>query len=488
MTDRRAIALAALIVVTICVLTGLRLAAISGPLELVAQLTLIASFAVLAVLDLRIAVAIVVLELALGGASGRWTVFPGGFSGRLALDGIVFVVALWRLVERRRAGMPVVLGRYTVHGIAVGVLLAVIWIPLGVINGWQPQDAWGDGNGYLFFGFTLVLAALATTTADSPDLAWLRRWLLVACTAVAVLTATLAILAVFVLPDFVLVRRALLNTLDQGGAISLTDNHLRLALGSGVYLIVGLALVTWEVVKDARRAWPWIVLFIIGIALLATYTRAFWLAAAGVIVVVAIVGMPRVRGAVLAAAAGVALAAGAATFIVTAGWSFPGYLSERIETAIVVPDSSGDPFQMDFGVVSNAIKLHQARVLLGHVAERPIHGWGFGAIASDYRYGESYSYELSYLAVAYKAGIVGLLLFLSFPLRLLFDAARVRLGRIRPALGVEPREAAVPIAVLVALLAVGATNPYLVASFGLAPVVLMVCWLDPFEVRKRPPQ
>lgn len=481
MTDRRAIALVALILVTISVLTGFRLAAVTGPLELAAQVTLIVSFALLAVLDLRLAVAIAVLELALGGASGRWTVFPGGFSGRLLLDGIVFAVALWRLVQRRRSGQPLVLGRYTVHAVAVGVLLAAIWIPLGVVNGWQPQDAWGDGNGYLFFAFALVLAALAV---DS-DLAWLRRWLLVACTAVAVLTAGLALMAVFVLPDFVMVRRALLNTLDQGGAISLSDDHLRLALGSGIYLIVGLALVTWEVVRDARRAWPWIVLLVIGIALLASYTRAFWLAAAVVVVLVALVGLPRLRGAMLAAAAGGALVLGAATFILAAGWSFPGYLYERIETTVAVPDDSGNAFALDFGVVSNAIKIHQARVLLGHIAERPIQGWGFGAIAPDYRYGQIYSYELSYLAVAYKTGIIGLLLFMSFPLRLVIDAVRVRLGRIRPALGVEPREAAVPIAVLLSLLAVGATNPYLVASFGLAPIVLMVCWLDPFEVRKR---
>ena len=124
-------------------------------------------------------------------------------------------------------------------------------------------------------------------------------------------------------------------------------------------------------------------------------------------------------------------------------------------------------------------------MLLDHIVERPIQGWGFGAIAPDYLYGQSYSYELSYLALVYKAGIVGLLIFLSFPLRLLVDAVRVRLGRLPAALAVSRREAAVPIALIVALLAVGATNPYLVASFGLAPIVLMVCWLDPFEVRKQ---
>ena len=94
-------------------------------------MTLVASFLALAVIDLRAAVAIVVFELAVGGASGRWAVFPGDVSGRLVLDGIVFAVALWRLAQSRRAGRPLALGRYTAHAVAVGVLLAAIWIPLG---------------------------------------------------------------------------------------------------------------------------------------------------------------------------------------------------------------------------------------------------------------------------------------------------------------------------------------------------------------------
>ncbi len=88
--------------------------------------------------------------------------------------------------------------------------------------------------------------------------------------------------------------------------------------------------------------------------------------------------------------------------------------------------------------------------------------------------------RLQYLDLTYKTGIVGLLLFLSFPLRLLFDAVRGRLGRLRLAVGVTRQEAAVPFAIIVSVLVVGATNPYLLAAFGLAPIILSIAWLDPF--------
>ncbi len=476
---RRTALLAVLVAADIGVLLALRLSGTGGLIELVGQAVLVVAFAALALLDLRAAVAIVVLELALGGASGRWSVYGGVVSARIVLDTIVFGVALWRLAQARDRPWRERLGRYGVHALIVAVLLPAIWIPLGVLNGWRPADAWGDGNGYLFFAFALVPAALAT----SGDLGWLRRWLLVACSATAVLTAGLAIVAVFIAPDFIAVRKALLLTLDQGGAIAVTDEYLRLALGSGLYLVVGIALVAWEVVANPRRVWPWVLVALFAIALLSTYTRALWLAGGGAVLIVALLGTERLRGAVLAGGMAALMLASAGLFAVSAGWPYPGYLLERVSSVASLPrdDINALEAEMAMGETSNAIKIHQAKVLFGHIVERPLHGFGFGAIAPDYRYAQIYSYELSYIALVYKAGIVGLLLFLSLPVRLLWDALRMRLGRLKPPAGVTVPQAAVPIAIVGVLLAVGATNPFLVASFGLAPIVLTICWLDAFR-------
>ena len=130
------------------------------------------------------------------------------------------------------------------------------------------------------------------------------------------------------------------------------------------------------------------------------------------------------------------------------------------------------------GVVSNSIRLKQAKVLLHHIEHSPLFGYGFGTIAPDYPYGHTYSYELSYLDIAYKTGIVGLLLFLSFPLRLLVDAVRVRLRRLEPANGVVPNDAALVVAMIGTVLLTAVGNPVIEASYGVLPIVATIVWLD----------
>jgi len=61
----------------------------TGAIELGLQIALLALFAIVAVWDLRAATIVVMLELVLGGASGRWTELPGGISGRIASDAIL---------------------------------------------------------------------------------------------------------------------------------------------------------------------------------------------------------------------------------------------------------------------------------------------------------------------------------------------------------------------------------------------------------------
>lgn len=130
------------------------------------------------------------------------------------------------------------------------------------------------------------------------------------------------------------------------------------------------------------------------------------------------------------------------------------------------------------GGASNAIKLEQAKILWHHIEHSPVFGYGFGTIAQDYPYGHSYSYELSYLDIAYKTGIVGLLFLLSFPLRLLMDAVRIRLGRLAPADGVVPYDGALLVAMIGTVLLTAVGNPAIEASYGVLPIVATVAWLD----------
>jgi hypothetical protein len=131
----------------------------------------------------------------------------------------------------------------------------------------------------------------------------------------------------------------------------------------------------------------------------------------------------------------------------------------------------------DAGQASNAYKVAEAKALWGYIKHRPIYGYGFGKVASDF--GTGYSYELSYLDLLLKAGLIGLLLYLSFPLRLVYDALRLRFGfRPLPATAGGAGTAGIVVGVIVGILLAGATNPYLFAAFGLVSILAMIAWLE----------
>jgi hypothetical protein len=482
--SRRAVLTAALTLVVgldIALLTWLRITSSPGPLELAAQLLLAATFAALALLDLRVAAAIAVLELVVGGASGKWTDFLYGLNGRPVLDGILFIVSVAVLV-RELGPRGIAFGRYTLHGLVVAVALAA-WIPFGISNGNTVYNAFADGNGFHFFAFGVVLAALALRG----DLGWLRRWLFIACVINAVVTVLLATIALSGAVALEPLNQVLIGRLEMGGTVSYdTGGAFRLYLGSGLFLQVGVVLVIWAVMRQPKRLWPWALLGLFGLALLLTFTRGYWIGAAVGLTVAVAFGVQSVRQAIAAASFALLLLVAAAVVASNSGASLPAMIWDRVVSIVATedPDAQGHlPGGANSGISSNAVKIAQARVLLGHIAERPVFGWGFGTIAPDYPYGQTYSYELSYLDLAYKTGLVGLLLFLSYPLRLLVDALRARFGRLALPPGVHRREVAVPIAVICSVMVLWATNPYLGAAFGQAPIVLSIAWLDPFTRR-----
>jgi len=491
-----------LTVAAIAVLTTLTLT--DGPAELraIAQLVLMAAFAALALLDFRAAVALALVELALGGASGAWTRLPGGWSGRQGLDLIVMLAALRILYQDWRRTGDLRLGRYAPHALILAATIPLIWMPLGLLNGHDPRDVFSDGNGHLFFAFTLVFVALI----NRGQAGWLRGCFLAVCAANAVFTLVLiAITAPGWVPLHAVLRPLLLADLDMGGAVGYMSNGaFRLYLGSGIYLQVGLALTAWGLLQQPRRWWLWALYAVLIIDVIATYTRGFWLGTAlaiGLVLILASRDWRRPLMLVVATLALLTVLTGAGRLV---GFSLPDYVLSRSASLFEQPDETprasgtasarprpsappegsregGGATTDEGGAYSNLVRATQAQVLMGHIAERPILGHGFGAIARDYPYAQIFSYELAFLDLAYKTGIVGTLLYVSYPLRLLLDAMRGRFRRLRVAPGVPPRELAVVVAILVSVLAVGATNPYILAAFGLLPILVCVAWLQPAD-------
>lgn len=125
------------------------------------------------------------------------------------------------------------------------------------------------------------------------------------------------------------------------------------------------------------------------------------------------------------------------------------------------------------------MRIEEAKILFRQIRKRPVLGYGFGAVAK--KWGPSYAFELSYVALLFKAGIIGLLLYLSFPLRLLWDSLRIRLGKRPPPNGISLRAASIPFAIVASIMLAGATNPYLFAAFGIISILAATAWLD--EIR-----
>ena len=479
-------------VASIVLLGVLRIA--DGPpvLTAAAQVVLVAAFSALAFVEYRAAVAIVLIEIACLGAGGLWTSLPGGLSGRQLLHAIVLVRALAMLLDAWRTGRRVQLGRYGWHALALAVILPLIWMPLGLLNGNAPRDVFGDGNAHLFFAFILVFIALIAEGFGP----WLRRWLLIACAVNAVVTGVLILLTLTnVVPLNTGLGPIVTEDLVMGGAVGYMPNGAyRLYLGSGLYLQVGVALTIWHLLQQPRNPWLWALYALLLLDTTATYTRGFWLGTALAAGIVLVLGARSVRRPLAIVAATVVL------FVVTSGigalmsFSLPAYVFDRTASSLAIGgDPSGGSDEPDrpeeqvgdpAGENSNRVKIVQARILIGHIMDSPAIGHGFGAIAEDYPYGQIYSYELAYLDLAYKAGVIGLVLFLSLPLRFVYDAARIRFGvrhPPRPAPGVSRNEMSVVLAIVGSVLITSATNPYILAAFGMLPVLISVAWLEPLE-------
>lgn len=495
MSDPGSLVLAALTFGLVLILAAMRLASAPEAPQLAAQAILILVFGALVLRDYRLAVTIAMIELATAGAAGRWTVFPGGLSGRIVLDALVVLGALRILYRAWRTSGRLDLGRYGLHAVVAAGVLVLVWVPLGLLSGYPPSDVVGDGNGYAFLAFVVVFIALLSQGQGR----WVRDSLLVACAFNAIFLFAIFLLALSgIVPLYPTVRVAL-GTLGFDGAIGIMPSGAwRLYPATSLYIQIGLVLVGWRLLQ-APRLWLWALYAVLLVDLGLTYTRGFWIGAAAALIIVLLLGAKSIRGAVTVLAGTTSIVLLVTAIGLAVGFSVPNYILDRAASSLTArpvpsgtpvapaPTGSGQPgiaptvppLVDELGAIGNQIRIEQARILIGHIRERPLLGSGFGAIATDYPYGDISRYEISYLDLAFKTGLIGTVIFLSLPVRLLIDGLKGRLGRRRLARSISRREASVPIAIVASILAVSASNPYLFAAYGLMPVLVAVVWLDP---------
>jgi len=126
-----------------------------------------------------------------------------------------------------------------------------------------------------------------------------------------------------------------------------------------------------------------------------------------------------------------------------------GNLLERITSIL---DFSNDN-------LSNYIRFIQSRELINEFMNHPILGGGFGAtLASGYARGlMPYLFELSYLELLYKLGVVGMFLFLLALIMILIKFSKTKNESDRFFL----------VSAYLSFLIISVTNPYIVSSLGM---------------------
>jgi hypothetical protein len=278
------------------------------------------AFVVLALVDFRASVGVAIFELVLGGVGGRWVDYGGGLTGRIFMDAVVTLRALWLTIVDWRRGRSPLLGRYGAHAIAIAILIPAIWIPLGLLDGNGRHNAVSDGNGFLFFAFVLVIVTLLRAGEGG----WFRRIFFAACAANGVAYFVLIALSASGALGLDSLREWLNVRLQMGGVIGYMPNgDFRLFTGGSLFVQVGLVLTAQRLLVRPRDIWLWLLGTMLTVDLIATYTRGLWLSA--LISVLLLLALEVRNARQFGLALGIPAVAGALALAVTPLWGFSLY-------------------------------------------------------------------------------------------------------------------------------------------------------------------
>jgi hypothetical protein len=322
--------LLALVVVCIVGLALLKATATdAGPLASLLKLILPFAFVGLALVDFRAAVAVAVFELVLAGAGGSWTSYGAHLSGRIFLDGVVMLRAVSIVIAAWRRGERSVLGRYGLHALVLAFLFPAIWMPIGLLHHNGAGNVFGDGNGFVFFAFAVVVITLVRGGFG----AWFRNVFFAACATNGIINLLLIVASASHLITLKSVQDALIYRLDMGGIIGhMSDGAFRFFTGASLFLQIGLALSAWRLLARPRSYRYWLLFAVFWFDLGVTYTRGLWVGGAAAFALVLALGAPTLKRALTVSgvtAAGFAIAVLVAS---VAGHSFSSYVFKRADT------------------------------------------------------------------------------------------------------------------------------------------------------------
>lgn len=358
---------------------------------------------------------------------------------------------------------------------------------IGLINRNSLGDIFSDVNSFL--GIIYILLLIAYVKGRNENIDKIINVFVNCAVIVAIMTITLFFVSRIYLPNNleIIVTYNNLNSKLQYGFISglvMSNNYARVYLYNGIFMQLAAAIMFIKLFNKDKNVFGILKLAILLVGIYVSNTRGFWLGTIGAVVISMIYYLWRfkkfnltLRNIVIALIPLILVSVIIPKTIVAVSpeQNLPnssGSIKDRIES---ISDFENDE--------SNKVRAIQLKFLVNRIKEKPILGWGFGAHIEEYpqymidnnlQPVSSTSFELYYIELLFKTGIIGILIFFGY---LVFNFVKLTVLLFKKNLRMRDEQVLVGWTIgTMSILASSITNPY-IAGLSVFFVLVMEVYL-----------
>ena len=358
---------------------------------------------------------------------------------------------------------------------------------IGLINRNSLGDIFSDVNSFL--GIIYILLLIAYVKGINENIDKIINVFVNCAVIVAIMTITLFFVSRIYLPNNleIIVTYNNLNSKLQYGFISglvMSNNYARVYLYNGIFMQLAAAIMFIKLFNKDKNVFGIVKLAILLVGIYVSNTRGFWLGTIGAVVISMIYYLWRfkkfnltLRNIVIALIPLILVSVIIPKTIVAVSpeQNLPnssGSIKDRIES---ISDFENDE--------SNKVRAIQLKFLVNRIKEKPILGWGFGAHIEEYpqymidnnlQPVSSTSFELYYIELLFKTGIIGILIFFGY---LVFNFVKLIVLLFKKNLRMRDEQVLVGWTIgTMSILASSITNPY-IAGLSVFFVLVMEVYL-----------
>lgn len=358
---------------------------------------------------------------------------------------------------------------------------------IGLINRNSLGDIFSDVNSFL--GIIYILLLIVYVKGRNENIDKIINVFVNCAAIVAIMTITLFFVSRIYLPNNleIIVTYNNLNSKLQYGFISglvMSNNYARVYLYNGIFMQLAAAIMFIKLFNKDKNVFGILKLAILLVGIYVSNTRGFWLGTIGAVVISMIYYLWRfkkfnltLRNIVIALIPLILVSVIIPKTIVAVSpeQNLPnssGSIKDRIES---ISDFENDE--------SNKVRAIQLKFLVNRIKEKPILGWGFGAHIEEYpqymidnnlQPVSSTSFELYYIELLFKTGIIGILIFFGY---LVFNFVKLIVLLFKKNLRMRDEQVLVGWTIgTMSILASSITNPY-IAGLSVFFVLVMEVYL-----------